>query len=73
MQMVTGKTNNGLKLFARVARHANPNSCAIDSLGFFFMYRFHMSGEMNVPPDLFDNQSWFDIEQFNKADHRRKE
>ena len=73
MQMATGKTNNGLKLFGRVARHANPNSCAVGSLGFFLMYRFHTSGEMDTrgenarAPDFFVNQSWFHIKLLTES------
>ena len=64
LQMATGKTNKGIKLFGRVARHVDPQLCAVGSLGFYLMYRFHHSGEMTqTGPDAVDfcvNSTWFD-------------
>ncbi|KAG7337517.1 centromere DNA-binding like protein [Nitzschia inconspicua] len=39
LQMATGKTNQDLKLYGRVARHKNVNLCSIGALGFYLMYR----------------------------------
>ena len=65
LQMATGKTNRGIKLSGRVARHVNPHMCAVGSLGFYLMYCFHHSGEMTqTGPGAVDfciNSTWFDM------------
>ena len=65
LQMATGKTHKGIKLFCQVARHVDPYMCAVGSLGFYLMYRFHHSGEMTQTGpgavDFCENQTWFDL------------
>jgi hypothetical protein len=55
LQMATGKTNQELKLYSsRVGR--NVNLCPICALGFYLvLYRFHYTGEWDIPPDFTDN------------------
>ena len=60
-QISTGKTNKGLKLYGRVMRHKEVSLCAIGALGFYLMYRFYRTGEMNPPPDFRDNEAWYHI------------
>jgi hypothetical protein len=60
-QVATGKTNGNLKLFGRVCRHKDVNMCSYGALGFWLLYRFHCTGEMDTPPDFTSNEDWFDI------------
>ena len=63
MQLAFGKTNNGLKLFGRVARHKDPRLCAVGAKAFYLLYRFDVTGEFtdDCEVDFTDNKSWFDI------------
>lgn len=61
LQIATGKTNHGQKLYGRVLRHKNPELCAFGSLGFYLFYRFHFTHEMEPPPDFTENKAWFDM------------
>ena len=63
MQFATGKTNNGIKLYGRVGRHADVSSCAIGSVAFYLFYRFSVTGEFDEQDavDFFHNNSWFDM------------
>jgi hypothetical protein len=62
LQIPEGKINHdGRKLYGRALRHINPESCAVGALGFYLMYRFYVSSEMNPPPDFANNAAWFDI------------
>jgi len=62
LQFANCKTNDGVKLFGRVARHIDPTSCAIGSIALYLLYRFHVTKEMDHDViNFFDNASWFDI------------
>ena len=63
LQIATGKTNKGLKLYGRVARHKEVNMCPIGALGFYLMYRFSTTNEFDGDriPDFTSNEAWFDI------------
>ena len=62
MQFATGKTNHGVKLYGRVARHVNVSNCPVGSIAFYLFYRFEVTKEMDDPGiDFFDNSTWFDI------------
>ena len=67
LQLDKGKTNNGPKLFGRCGRHINPNMCSVGAQGFYLMYQFSTSQEMDPPPDFCDNKSWFDIKLLTDA------
>jgi hypothetical protein len=67
MQIATGKTNNGVKLFGRVGRHINPSMCSIGAQGFYLMYRFEQSNEMHPIPDFCNNESWYGIKILTDA------
>jgi hypothetical protein len=58
---VTGKTNDGLKLYGRIMRHADPALCGVGAFGYYLYYRFSNSDEMNPPPDFTNNKAWFDM------------
>jgi Centromere DNA-binding protein complex CBF3 subunit, domain 2 len=60
-QLASGKTNNNQKLYGRVMRHKDVNLCAVGALGFYLMYRFQVTDEMNTPPDFADNEAWYRI------------
>ena len=48
LQIATGKTNkNGFKLYGRFARNFLVEHCPIGAMGFYFLFRFHYSGEMD--------------------------
>jgi hypothetical protein len=62
LQIPEGKINHdGRKLYGRALRHIHPENCAVGALGFYLMYRFYVSSEMNPPPDFASNAAWFDI------------
>ena len=67
MQIATGKTNNGVKLFGRVGRHIDPSMCSIGAQGFYLMYRFDQSNEMYPIPDFCNNESWYGIKILTDA------
>ena len=67
MQIETGKTNKGIKLFGRVRRHKNPLLCPIGAKGFYLMYRFHVTNEFACPPDFHDNASWYSMKLLIEA------
>ena len=67
MQIATGKTNNGVKLFGRVGRHIDPSMCSIGAQGFYLMYRFEQSNEMYPIPDFCNNESWYGIKILTDA------
>jgi hypothetical protein len=72
LQIPEGKINHdGRKLYGRALRHINPEKCAVGALGFYLMYRFYISGEMNPPPDFTDNAAWFTIKLLVDAHCRR--
>ncbi len=60
--VATGKTNRaGKAIFGRSCRHRNVNMCPYGAIGFWFLYRFHVTKEMDPPPDFLENAAWFDI------------
>ena len=65
MQIATGKTvyAGNSKQYGRALRHKNVMKCSVGAFGFYLLYRFHVSGEMDDGnrPDFTDNRSWFDI------------
>jgi hypothetical protein len=61
LQMATGKTNEGERLYGRLMRHKQAELCGIGGLGFYFLLRFKVTGEMSPPPDFTVNEDWFDI------------
>ena len=76
MQISTGKMNqNGLKIFGRMGRNFDVNVCPVGALGFYLMYRFHHSRELNDdknPVDWTDNSMWFNIKlltEYGRADN----
>ena len=56
MQFSTGKVNQGFKLYGRMAQNFDVNVCPIGALGFYLLYRFHNSNEMDGV-DFCDNSS----------------
>ena len=52
-----------LKQFGRCMRHKDVTSCAVGATGFYLLYRFHFSREMDDGnrPDFRNNEEWFDI------------
>ena len=76
LQISAGKMNqNGYKIFGRMGRNFDVNVCPIGALGFYLMYRFHHSRELNNPEKPIDwttNESWFNIKlltQFGTTDN----
>ena len=66
MQIATGKTVSqgaGKHQYGRAMCHKDPAQCPVGSFGFYLMYRFHGSGEMDEEhrPDFRNNDDWFDI------------
>jgi hypothetical protein len=61
LQMATGKTNEGGRLYGRLMRHRLASLCGIGGLGFYLLLRFKVTGEMSPPPDFTVNKDWFDI------------
>ena len=65
MQISSGKTNqNGYKIFGRMGRNFDVNVCPVGALGFYLMYRFHHTRELNddqQPVDWTNNKSWYHI------------
>ena len=62
MHFATGKTNHGVKLYGRVARHVDILNCPIGSIAFYLFYCFEVTKEMDDPSiDFFDNSTRFDI------------
>ena len=51
------------KQFGRSMRHKDVRRCAIGAFGFYLLFRFHKSGEMDDcrRPNFGDNSKWFDI------------
>ena len=64
LQFNNSKTNNGLKLFGRVARHKDPRLCAVGAMSFYLFYQFHITCEFDPGQgvDFLDNKTWFDIQ-----------
>ena len=60
MQFETGKVNRGFKLYGRMAQNFDVNLCPVGALGFYLMYRFARSKEMEQI-DFSDNKDWFNI------------
>lgn len=78
---LTGKTVKGkLRQFARSMRHKDVRRCGIGGFGFYQLFRFHHSREMDdeFRPDFTKNKDWFDIKiltdgtQNNKKMLRKK-
>ena len=46
MKFATGKVNQGIKLYGRVARYFDVNLCPIRALGFYLLYQFRHSKEI---------------------------
>ena len=42
-------------------RNKDVLSCPMGALGLYLMFRFHLTGEMELPPDWTDNTDWFDM------------
>jgi hypothetical protein len=61
LKIATGKTNKNLTLYGRCMRCADVRMCAFGAFGFYLMYRFEQTHEMDVPPDFLDNAAWFDV------------
>ena len=61
IQLATGKTNHGIKLYGRCLRHKDVKLCGVGAMAMYLMYRFELSKEMDPPPDFTKNDSWFDI------------
>jgi hypothetical protein len=61
LQMATGKVNEGERLYGRLMRHFNAGLCGIGGMGFYFLLRFKVTGEMSPPPDFTVNENWFNI------------
>lgn len=60
----TGKTVRGKqKQFGRCMRHKDVTKCAIGAFGFYLLFRFFISREMDEEhrPDFTKNKEWFDI------------
>ena len=73
MQFSTGKVNQGFKLYGRMARNFDVNVCPIGALGFYLLYRFHNSNEMDGV-DFCDNISWFNtklLTTYNSTDNTK--
>jgi Centromere DNA-binding protein complex CBF3 subunit, domain 2 len=62
-QIAIGKTNHGRLLYGRAMRHRDVRLCAVGSLSFYTMYRFHVTREFSdmTLDDWLDNSKWFDI------------
>ena len=60
MAAMNGKTNVfGKTLFTAMARSKRPEICGIGMLGFYFFYRWHVTGEPF--PDLATREAWYTI------------
>ena len=61
LQITTGKTHtHHIKLFGRAGRHKDPLQCPMGALGFYLMFRFAKTKEMdNI--DFTDPTEWFYI------------
>lgn len=64
-QIATGKTvyAGNSKQYGRALRHRKAEMCSVGAFGFYLLYRFHCSGEMDDGnrPDFASNEDWFDI------------
>lgn len=51
-------------------RHKDVRRCAFGSFGFYLLYRFYRSGEMEDEnrPDFTNNREWFDIKILSDGD-----
>ena len=56
-----GKTNHGVKLYGHCLCHIDVHQCGIGAFVFYLYLCFHVTGEMENPPDFTDNKAWFDI------------
>jgi Centromere DNA-binding protein complex CBF3 subunit, domain 2 len=65
LQIATGKTNKGVRLYGRLMRHKDVSLCGFGALGFYLLYRFYITGEM--PVDFTNNSCWYDIKLLIKA------
>ena len=67
LQFNRGKTNNDTKLFGQSCRHINPNMCSVGAQGFYLMYQFNISKEMELPPYFCHKSSWFNMKLLTDA------
>ena len=49
LQFATGKTNHGMKLYRRVSRHVDVETCPVGLIAFYLFYRFEVTKEMDDP------------------------
>ena len=62
LQFAAGKTNHGIKLFGRVARHVDVTQCPVGAVAMHSHHRFLRVNEFE-PEDNVDfakNDTWFD-------------
>jgi hypothetical protein len=54
---------NDKKQFGRSMRHKDVRRCSVGAFGFYLLFRFHKSGEMDDDqrPNFGINKEWFDI------------
>ena len=50
-----------------MARNFDVNLCPVGAIGFYFLYRFHNSNEMD-DLNFCDNSTWFDIKLLTRHD-----
>ena len=64
LTIATGKTiqSDSPSQYGRATRHKDVAKCSISALGFYLLYRFHVTGEFvgELMPDMRINESWFD-------------
>jgi hypothetical protein len=68
MQILEGKTDNGKIVWGRTMRHENMNMCSIGALGFYWMSRFEVTGEIF---DFATNKSWFNRKMLVSPTHTK--
>ena len=61
MQISTGKTNKGMKLYGCVGRHKNILQYPIGAKGFYFLICFQVTNDFAIVPNFHNNASWFDM------------
>ena len=52
LQFATEKTNHGVKLYRRVARHIDVETCPVGSIAFYLFYQFDVIKEMEDPTSI---------------------
>ena len=63
LQFATGKTNHGIKLFGRVARHVDVTQCPVGAAAMHLHHRFLCTSKFEEEEENVDftkNETWFD-------------